>query len=151
MNYLYNGWEFPALPKLDDDKKEAFKYALIIAKDQRGAVMFFDTPVYFNGYELGNTNLPKVAAHEDFAILSKSYTSESNAWGTDFTENQYSASGTWFSRPIIWANFDILNADGSVYLAASEPVPVGSVTARNPAAMLMGFQLGTAIRRMRGK
>jgi hypothetical protein len=47
------------------------------------------------------------------------------------------------------SNHDTANMDnGSTYLAASEPVPV---TARNPAAMLVGFQLGTAIRRMRGK
>lgn len=36
----------------------------------------------------------------------------------------------------------------SVNLVISEPVPV---TARNPAAMLTGFQLGAAIRSMRGQ
>ena len=38
--------------------------------------------------------------------------------------------------------------ENPIFMEVSEPVPV---TARNPAAMLMGFQLGTAIRRMRGK
>lgn len=52
---------------------------------------------------------------------------------------------------IRWANYDLYKDDGTLYLAASEPVPVGPVTVRNPAAMLMGFQLGAAIRRMRGK
>lgn len=65
-----------------------------------------------------------------------------------------------------WSNHDILNRTaGTVKLAASypinaetgeeirdyEPVPVSPVMARNPAAMLAGFQLGAAIRRMRGQ
>ena len=67
MNYLYNGWEFPDLPKLAEDKKDAFKYALIIAKDQTAAVNFFDTPVYFKGYEYGT--FPRVIAETDFKNL----------------------------------------------------------------------------------
>ena len=30
-------------------------------------------------------------------------------------------------RNIKWANYDVLNLDGSVYLAASEPIPVGEI------------------------
>lgn len=61
------------------------------------------------------------------------------------------ASTSSISYRIIWCNTDIVGEDGTLYLAASDPVPVSPVMVRNPAAMLIGFQLGTAICSMRGR
>lgn len=50
---------------------------------------------------------------------------------------------------IDWATFDIFNEDGTLYLAASDPVPVSTYTP-NPAAMALGMLVGQAVRKMRG-
>lgn len=51
----------------------------------------------------------------------------------------------------VWCNKDILNTDGSVYLAASDPVPVTSAMDIDPKAMLMGHRLGSIIHAQRRK
>ena len=43
-----------------------------------------------------------------------------------------------------WTNTDIYNEDGTLYLAASIPVPVNPP---NPTAMMMGYMVGQAIRK----
>ena len=54
----------------------------------------------------------------------------------------------------IWSNVDVIYADGiitddadGIYIAASDPIPVNPP---NPAAMLMGYMVGQAIKLMRG-
>ena len=46
----------------------------------------------------------------------------------------------------VWSNHDILNEDGSVYLSASEPIPVNPAPTLDPTALLMGWQVGNRIR-----
>lgn len=80
-------------------------------------------------------------------------------WTGDTTS--YSLNNTF----AVWANHDVIK-DGEVWLSATLPISVGEIVeyidgipvyvpvqpvTRNPAAKLAGFQLGTAIRRMRGK
>ena len=54
--------------------------------------------------------------------------------------------GFWTFIVLHWSNFDIYNSDGTLYLAASDPVPVTTI---NPSALMQGFFVGDAIKRMR--
>lgn len=79
-----------------------------------------------------------------------------NTW-TEYRTRQgvtYLAKDLDIAYKPVWANADLYRTDrdtGAVTLVleTSDPVPVSTYTP-NPAAMLMGFQLGAAIRRMRG-
>ena len=68
----------------------------------------------------------------------------------------YSSYGEWsiysedsgafsdFLNSVVWANYDVLNLDGSVFLANCVPVPV-----LNPSVLMQGFMMGDAVKRMR--
>ena len=53
---------------------------------------------------------------------------------------------TNFASALGWTNTDILNTDGTVYLAASDPIPVNPAPTLDPTALLMGWQVGNRIR-----
>ena len=57
----------------------------------------------------------------------------------------YGLAGNQVYRPF-WTNHDILTSDGTLYLAASDPVPVTTI---NPSALLQWFFVGDAIKRNR--
>lgn len=102
-SYLYNGIELPALPEYDIT---TYPYALIFYYESYGYV---------------------------FAASDTAKTTNSDG---NVTFNIYDTrllyrivDGVWTSFSIVvisgeptWANYDILNADGSVYLAASKPI-----------------------------
>ena len=50
---------------------------------------------------------------------------------------------------VCWANFDVLNDDGSVFLAASDPVPVGKPIT-DPLSFTMGYNWMMAMLAKRG-
>ena len=64
-------------------------------------------------------------------------------WWTDAYFEKYES---FYARYVVWANFDIYNEDGSIYMAASEPIPVGATKPIDPMSMLMGWRVGQAIR-----
>lgn len=118
-NYLYNGIELPALPEWD---KETYPYSVIVHGMLHELHVSKEpfTCGTFPGYGLLIV-LP--AGHI------KSIVDLSNAvWGSFTTinyENQTSAVA-------VWSNHDIINTDdGSVYLKASDPVPVLTLTERD--------------------
>ena len=60
--------------------------------------------------------------------------------------------GTGYANAlIIWSSFDVLNADGTLYLAASEPIPVNPAPPIDPTSLLMGWLVGKRIAAMRGQ
>lgn len=115
--YFYNEIELPALPEWDKDK---YPYVFIE----------FNPFIVNNGYHLyclpsKPTNYPSEPSLQ-CAYPNAIYDpiEETDEWyfRGEWTE------GTAFLKSISrikWANFDIYNNDGSLYLAASEPVPVG--------------------------
>ena len=123
--YLYNGVRLPKLPEWDKSK---YPYAFIrnvpSGTDYNELYVFKTEPAWFKpsiivsayGVEDGNTHLEAV----DYP-----YGAEAD-WGyvtlSEKTSNGYLASGNF--EGIFWANYDILNEDGTIYLAASDPVPV---------------------------
>lgn len=121
-SYLYNGIELPALPETDKP------YAVIF----RGV-----TGAYY--LKLSDT-----------AITTDS---DGNA-----VNPQYIANGTesWSENTVItvtgeviWANYDVYTTDGTLYLSATDPVPVGNPIT-DPVSFMMGYQLGCRLRAQRG-
>lgn len=146
MNYLYNGVELPDINEVWTDK-EKYPYAYI-ESDYPGlyAILLTNTPVkYVNG---------------SYLVANTSY----SCWMSDgvsfefYQEETVDADGAFTndSTPI-WSNTDILNTDGTTYLAASEPIPVGGEPEKpttftpDPISMTMGWLVGRRIAGQRGK
>ena len=72
--------------------------------------------------------------------------------GDSWSEFKASTSnGQIVGSQIKWTNTDLLNYDGSVYLAASDPIPVGTAPALDPLSLFMGWKAGNWVARQRGK
>lgn len=106
--YSYNGVILPALPEWD---REMYPYAFI-------GHNFIMTPILYVASEITH-------GYDDYdywvayGVRIATYDGTANAW----TESDGAESYQNVSR-IDWANFDVLNEDGSVYLSASEPIPI---------------------------
>ena len=132
MEYLYNGTKLPVLPN------EPYQYAVMRTFRNSVLLYFSETRPYSYVLDDGIT----VAIRADGEV--QSYTCDSSADGWD--KGIVSSYLYFYETEFLWTNTDILAEDGTVAFAASDPTPV---TQRNPSAMLLGFQVGQAIRRMR--
>ena len=113
VNYLYNGVKLPKLPEWD---KTVYPYAVIInLYFGAGTYVRFLPSVEYETMSNGNWGL-KVSSDSLYSELTNGEWGVVSSKGND----SYIAVGELFC----WASFDITNADGSVYLAASEPIPV---------------------------
>ena len=133
MNFLYNSVELPALPKFDDP------YAFIGGAPIGGYTLYVTkTPTYYKGGYISPAPALAFRCNPPFT-----------EWKEATEKTEDTNSGVFG----VWANHDVVYTSDTgaetLYLAASDPVPVSTHTP-NPSAMLMGFQLGAAIRRMRG-
>ena len=127
-NYLYNGVELPDINAVWD--KETYPYAYIV----NGASIAEMLPQEFTGYLLHLSSAPAEAFPDGYSMITLSkgayslWYSTKTGWVNVIAETNYS-SGVVLSEAglsaEVWASTDILNTDGSVYLAASDPVPVG--------------------------
>ena len=136
-NYLYNGIELPALPKWD---KETYLYAYIglhvLTNGRSRYYLYLSTQPFFvkeNGYCATET----VGSCVVYECLNSS-----TAWSET---DSYDTSPDSLCRPPVWASYDMYDANGTLYLAASEPTPVTSAPAPDPTSMLMGWLVGRAI------
>ena len=126
MNYLYNGVELPALPEWD---REAYPYAVMVYNGTQYRLVLKGTPFTVtvnSGYvSINPMNYPK-------------YRLVDGAWES-FTQFTASWSG------VMWANHDLYYADsvadvgGTLYLAASEPIPISTF---DKASFLAGLACG---------
>lgn len=105
--YSYNGVEFPDINEVWTDK-DTYPYAYISGK------------WLYTGKSIGHTNM----MGNWCASLSQS-NSYQNIPGDGWVLHNSGGSVITPVTSISWANFDVLNADGSVCLAASKPIPVG--------------------------
>lgn len=122
MNYLYNGIELPALPEWD---RETYPCAIICMVDygwMKQTVLFVTPQI-----EVDNVCvlLPK-DNHIAFT-----YDPESLTWGEPFVQTSL---GQRLYEDVKWTNTDIYKPEGTLYLAASDPVPVSPVQI-NPAPL----------------
>ena len=171
-DYLYNGEPFPDINTVWTDK-ETYPYAYIFSDALGSQFCAFPVPLYYKRIH-GDNGLedeaigPAVSGNTTFLSCSVLPGKMGDKW-PDLKERSYAFGGD--VEDLIWCNTDVKYCDvtgtignrqytptDEVYLAASEPVPVPvpvpepvPVTQRNPSAMLLGFQVGQAIRRMRGK
>lgn len=137
MDYLYNGIELPALPNWD---KAAYPYA-VVNKGVKGLYNLYCSSVSFTAYEddYGNINV----SHENSTMLH---------YQCMTAEYAYGASDGWVEKStlsndvggVFWTNADIFFADGTLYLSASDPVPVTIPKWAHMNSFLKGLALGLA-------
>lgn len=113
--YLYNGVRLPKLPEWD---KTAYPYAIIQYTDLGFGVEKWR--LYLFPIELvGKGN----GAYFPHGMTYCWYNNEDTGWVYSASANHTEAAGGPTFEPL-WTNHDILNEDGTIYLAASDPVPV---------------------------
>lgn len=114
--YSYNGVVLPGLPETEGFAK-AYIYRLGAANAVRHYVCFLNEPYYaYNvtgeyciGYRNGDVKFSKYPSGTEW---------------TNKTVYENEGLSSEMDNDLVWANFDILNEDGTVFLEASEPVPV---------------------------
>lgn len=141
MTYcLFNGIKLPVLPTEDT----AYSHRIIQKYGyQYRLYLFTSNSVY---YENGNAFFGNDG---DYKI----YTCGSFTTEVALTAWKYSESGSGFSlianSPItVWTNTDILNSDGTLYLSASSPIPVGTPIT-DLLSFLIGYLFGCRLRAQR--
>lgn len=168
MNYLYNGVELPALPELP------YKYAVIeyaevdaiVSGGRLARLICSSEPIIFNprGFPTTKHCLLGDVVHFGFA-------NHDAVWGLSFgMVEPYPPINEWVkigeehfdertevgmvvsaSRPK-WANHDVIRNDsGIVFLAASDPIPVGIDPEIDPFSMTLGWLAGSRIAGQRGR
>ncbi len=132
-NYLYNGIELPKLPEWD---KTAYPYAVIVKQGyyiDYYKLRCYSSETYYTDPEDGKRKLggDGVFAIEYRVKATEATTSMWEYVGEVDTATVVGEHGVSIdnSGVLLWANFDVMNENGSIYLAASGPVPV--LTARD--------------------
>ena len=125
-NYLYNGVELPAVPKTE------YPYEVIVQNNSSGDYFLMADDEAFTASADGDTVrlFPGVA-----------YALENGEWVESVGRTNCKA---------IWSNHNILNEDGTLYLAASDPIPVSTFT-HDPISLTLGWLVGRRIAGQRGK
>lgn len=153
-NYLYNGEELPALPEWD---KTAYPY-VVIYKEVGGwyaLEMFTEQPI---AYSDGENYLVCGVPGGCGALYWGTVSSTDREWGDNAyaTYDSYDGreiqflDGTKYLYSLFWSNSDILKEDGTLYLAASDPIPILAPVI-DPLSMWMGWKAGNWVARQRGK
>ena len=143
---LYNGVKLPALPIV-----EGYDYSYMTSQwvdDSGYKLMLCSSRVHMNGI------LGYPVPMDDVSDLLIYYSDGTSEWELS---GEYSGiapnSLLWImdGSLIFWTNTDILNEDGTLYLAASDPIPVTITAPIDPTSLLMGYRVGQMIRGMRLK
>ena len=117
ISYSYNGVVLPKLPEWD---RSVYPYAFIFVGSVLRRLTVLPEARHLTIPEGSETAF--ITAEEGMSYMSASYYEGSAAWG-QFTT--YTAEETkLLSNSPHWANYDIKNPDETVYLEASNPVPV---------------------------
>lgn len=125
--YLYNGVRLPKLPEWDREK-----YPFVVVMQEVSSSIYFAQAIAAPLYTEETVSLAGKSLFQlayDQSYLLKSAIQETGTWG-----DWYEVPKAYFQgrlendgateNVLVWTNHDILNQDGTVYLAASEPVPV---------------------------
>lgn len=123
--YLYNGIRLPALPEWD---REKYPYAVISNADGWGGCRLFVLTTISNHHVKLVTTVSGVTELRYFYGVGCRYVQcicdeKTGMWSSFGDEVEVFFEASHFSLPI-WANFDLLNEDGTVNVATSDPVPV---------------------------
>ena len=114
VGYLYGGvGPLPEIPKVD-----GFEFATLIG--ETGVLTLSTMKVIAAPFD----NAAHLYAAESGTAKVYFLNEDESAWELFLETNVALAEQLSTSARNVWSNFDILTADGSTYLAASEPVPV---------------------------
>ena len=148
MNYLYNGVEAGLLPAWD---KTTYPNAVMVLYDYSLLNKSDKLKVYFLS-EIAVTSelIDSDGTHEDclwYAEGDQNATAERPVDSTGafsaFGEVETFTDSQRFSlKNVVWTNTDLYKTDGTLYLAASDPVPVTPTIQRNPAELMAGYIAG---------
>ena len=144
MNYLYNGVELPELPEWD---KQSHPNA-VITSSMSGALVLLGVGTLYYYTQSGGRY---VFAFKD----STTYRAKNGEWvlyddGTWYENRPIASPDEEYSDFVVWTDTDILSQSGSVWLAASDPIPISSFTP-DPISMTMGWLVGRRIAGQRKK
>lgn len=119
MNYLYNGIELPALPETVCPFACIYNYTHD-SYCTAANLAFLPEIKHYHG-TFGNGE-PYAAIDKTNAVL---FWFDDYSGSTNWQETENDAASIIPYRDVVWANFDVVDEAGNLYLAASEPVPVG--------------------------
>lgn len=129
-NYLYNGVELPVLPEWN---KETHPHGIVGYSSNYGYMFSYSDTLWIADNN-GEIRPPR--------FLTYKLSDDGTAW--------VSTGGVIDDITPIWTNTDIYNEDGTLYLAASDPIPVAA-PALDPLSLFMGWKAGNWVARQRGK
>ena len=136
--YLYNGVKLPPPPKSDYPYPYSYIYRNPIG---RFYFAILETPLYYT-QESGEGVL---RSYEWTHYRRWDYAAAEGKWAW----NSLSHTGSVFEEigTLVWCDHDTMDANGNLYMAASEPVPVGGEEPAplDPKSMLMGWIVGRRI------
>ena len=119
--YLYNGVRLPDINEVWTDK-ETYPYALIRWISDAG---------YYSLTVCGQkanyrTNVIHSIHCVDLIPYMQYKQSDNWEYQRSVTAENINTSSVWpqDKMPVVWSNYDVLNEDGTVYLKASDPIPV---------------------------
>ena len=121
-NFLYNGVELPGLPETWNEAAHPYLFIRVVSLDgsaENAVYSLFAASAAAVSYDDNGILFPSSAVGEKYAVSDGAWVESSESLSDAF----YIKRNDGFLYTL-WANFDILNSDGSVYIAASEPVPV---------------------------
>ncbi|MBR5862185.1 MAG: hypothetical protein IKZ08_02545 [Bacteroidales bacterium] len=140
MYYSYGGIRLPKLPEYD---KAKYPYAIITCQQTNDSTYGLRIAAYACFCEQPAVRIstgeamPKGAKYLTFRCANPGENSyrldgdqdplPSFSEGFESYMGERTASGTKTSYPVIWADHDILDSNGQVYMAASEPVPINAL------------------------
>lgn len=147
MNYLYNGVELPDINTVWTDKV-TYPNAMIFVSTETNwgtgltetytYLWFLDNPPYVGRSDGTAGSLSGGAIIQSYRLMGGNWEYyATHKWPQAFFYNFDS---------IIWTNYDLLDAAGTLYLSASDPIPVNPAPTLDPSAMLMCWQVGNRIR-----
>ena len=149
-DYLYNGIRLPQLPEWD---KTVYPYAYIsYSPPYYHFLRCSQTPAYYNTnstpvFSIWNPSI-------DCAFNDGAFGIYDTDWGEWMTHNNAGGFGLGAENPdeddttLIWCNHDVTYPDGTVFMKASEPVPVEPI---DPTSFMQGWLIGKRLAAMRGE
>lgn len=115
----YVGVVLPPLPKWD---KTVYPYALIYRYEVATDLFIFHASTEKIQYDTNN-NSPRLIYTLEHGYASCECYSGDKEWG-EISEGNRKA-GVWIkAEQAVWVNFDIYKEDGTLYLSASDPIPI---------------------------
>ena len=123
MKYLYNGIEFPALPEWD---KTAYPYAYIVKNEHSSYE--WEYGLWVTNNPIGMYSATTMQAANGYTYAGGAlYAFNADTFAWELSIEYWETLGSTISRAgyPVWCNTDVLyKSDGTIYLAASDPVPV---------------------------